>query len=298
MIARRVILKLTDPTVFFVVGASKSGTSSINQYLEAHPAVNMVKYKDVACFFCNDYGMPITFEEYKEMLFPQGNYIATGDCCHAYLTDVHSASWIHSEFPNAKIIIILRNPADRAFSQYHWLVSQGYEFAETFEEALSMENDRFMRNVRKQANLIQNLKDAYLYCRTGIYSLQVKRYLEIFPRENILFLKFDDLKNDTAGVVKRIYSFIGVEPYSLPELQVYNERAEPFSIKRQYFIRRYLSKIFPWRLVDRLLKWNLRAKPTIKYNPETRNRLLRDFGEDVKIMQQLTGLDLSNWLLK
>ncbi|MBI5918951.1 MAG: sulfotransferase domain-containing protein [Nitrosomonadales bacterium] len=287
-----------SPTIFFVVGASKSGTSSINEYLEQHPAINMVKHKDVACYFCNDYGMPITLEEYRGMLFPDGTYNATGDCCHAYLTDEHSASWIHSEFPNAKIIIILRNPADRAFSQYHWLVAHGYEFAETFEEALRMEDDRYMRNVRKQADLIQGYKDNYLYFRSGLYSQQVRRYIDLFPRENILFIRFDDLRQNSAAVVSRVYSFVGVDAAELPALKIYNERVEPYSIRRQYFIRRYLSKILPWRLVNQLLKWNLKKTVHSKFNPETRYRLQVDFGEDVKKTQQLTGLDLSNWLVK
>lgn len=287
---------MTNQNIFFVVGASKSGTSSLNQYLKQHPDINMVKYKDVACYFCKDYGMPITFEEYKEMLLPKvGVYKASGDSCHAYLTDEHSASWIHTEFPNAKIIIILRNPADRAFSLYNWLIAHGYEFAETFEEALSMENDRFLRNIRKQPMLLHTYKDNYLYFRSGLYSKQVKRYLGVFPRENILFLKFEDLKNDTAGIVRSVYEFIGVEPEQLSAFQVINQRVEPYSVRLQYFMGRYLSKFLPWWLVNQLLSWNLKAKTTTQYNPETRDRLLKDFGEDITATQQLTGLDLSDW---
>lgn len=287
---------MTSQNIFFVVGASKSGTSSLNQYLKQHPDINMVKHKDVACYFCSDYGMPITFEEYKEMLLPKGGeYKASGDCCHAYLTDEHSASWIHTEFPNAKIIIILRNPADRAFSLYNWLVAHGYEFAETFEEALSMENDRFMRNIKKQATLLHANKHNYLYFRSGLYSQQVKRYLEVFPRENILFLKFEDMKNDTAAIVRSVYEFIGVEPEHLSAFQVINQRVEPRNIKLQYFMGRYLSKLLPWRLVKQLLSWNLKAKATTQFNPETRDRLLKDFDEDIAATQKLTGLDLSAW---
>jgi hypothetical protein len=217
--------KNTEPVVFFVVGASKSGTSSLNEYLEQHPDVRMIKYKDIACFFCSDYGMPISLDEYKAMLFPSDrDYKATGDCCHTYLTDPQSAEWIHSEFPNAKIIVILRNPADRAFSQYHWLVANGYEYAETFETALEMEAGRFLRNVRKQPELVQGYRENYLYFRTGLYSRQVARYLEVFPRENILFVKFDDLKKDGQQVLADIFSFIEVDSDFVPSLTVYNKR--------------------------------------------------------------------------
>lgn len=289
---------MNDRKVFFVVGASKSGTSSVNKYLEQHPDINMVKYKDVACYFCGDYGMPITFDEYKEMLFPDSLYKVTGDCCHAYLTDEHSAGWIHTEFPGSKIIIILRNPADRAFSLYHWMVAHGYEFAETFEEALDIENDRFVRNVRKQANLIQGYKENYLYFRSGFYSKQVKRYLDIFPRENILFLRFDDLKNDTAGVVQNIYAFLGVEAMTPAALHVYNKRTEPYSIKTQYFIRRYLGRVLPEKLINQVLKWNLRSGVRNIFKSETRDCLIAKYAEDIKDTQKLTGLDLSIWLCK
>ncbi len=287
---------MIEENIFFVVGASKSGTTSINEYLEAHPDVNMVKYKDVACYFCRDYGLPITLDEYKAMLFPQRPYIATGDCCHAYLTDEHSASWIHSEFPNAKIIIILRNPADRAFSQYHWLVAHGYEYAATFEEALRLENNRFLRNVRKQYDLIQGYKDNYLYYRTGLYSQQVKRYLDLFPKEKVHFIKFDDLKSDGESIVRNLYSFVGVNADQIPTLEIHNERAEPRNIKLQYFMVRHFRKIFHWRLIDMFVRWNLKSKPTVKFNPDTRRELLSKYSFDIRATEKLTGLDLSDWL--
>lgn len=230
------------------------------------------------------------------MLLPQGEYLVAGDVCHAYLTDRRSAGWIHEVFPEAKIIMLLRNPADKAFAQYNWLVSHGYEYFETFEEALRAEEDRYRKNVWKVKGLTQEYRPNYLYFRSGLYAEQVNRYLKCFPRENILFLKFEDFGRNTKDEMKRIYNFLGVTPPHAFEYERYNAKKKVRSARRQYFLRSKLSKVLPMKLVNLLLDCNSIKGMSFDYSPETRNNLLRQYRKDILKTQEITGLNLQEWL--
>ncbi len=284
--------------VFVVVGAAKSGTSSLNNYLNAHPDIHMCPKKDVACYFCRDYGLPLTLEEYKEMLFPAGDYRVSGDCCHAYLTDEKSAEWIKEEFPDAKIIMILRNPVDKIYSQYHWLVNHGYEYLPTFEEALEAEDERFDKNVWKARGLLQGYKPNYLYFRSALYSTQIEKYLEAFPRENVLFLKFDDLKKHSGEFMRGVYNFLEVDPDFEVNLKVYNQRSSVRSIKFQYFCMSKLMKVLPTRIVRVFMKLNMSSKINEKISSKTKAKLLERYSQDITKTELLTGLSLQSWLGK
>jgi len=268
-----------------------------NLNVDIHPEIHMCPKKDIACYFCRDYGLPLTFEEYYGMLFPSGDYKISGDCCHAYLTDEKSAEWIKDKFPQAKIIMILRNPADKAFSQYHWLVSHGYEYIETFEEALTEEDNRFQRNAWKDHCLIQGYPPNYLYYRSGLYSEQIDRYKECFSDENILYLTYDELKEKPQEMLQNIASFLDISPdFEMPEYRVFNKRKGVRSIKFQYFLVRKFSKILPMKIVRFLMRLNSIEGDRIVFQAETRRVLLQRFKKDVEETSRITGLDLSHWL--
>lgn len=284
------------PTIFFVAGAAKAGTTSIYHQLQQHPAVHVVPGKDEASYFCTDYGLPLTLPEYLELLLPKAAYRAAGECCHTYLTDPRSAGLIHGKFPHARIILILRNPAERAFSLYQWMAAKGYEFATDFEEALRLEPARLERNMRKQNDLIHPYKNNYLYFSSGLYARQIERYLEHFDRSQLLFLKFDALKHHPQQLMQSIHAHIGVESVQYTRMPVHNSMAIAHSPARQYFIRRRLSGLLSARRIESLLRCSLRPRQSAKFDIETRNRLLADYAADIRATQQLTGLNLSDWL--
>jgi len=284
-------------SVFFIVGAAKSGTSSINRYLDDHPEVHMCPKKDVACYFCRHYGLSLTLDEYKEMLLPRGSYKVAGDCCHAYLTDGKSAEWIKREFPDAKIIMILRNPADKAFSQYHWLVSHGYEYIESFEDALAAEKLRIAKNPWKDFSLIQGYPPNYLYVQSSLYAQQIKHYQQYFSDDKLLFMTFDELKADSGSAMKRIYGFLGVDQnINLEEYKVFNKRKGVRSIKFQYFLVGKMSRILPSFITRTLKRLNTTSGDKITFRASTRKLLLNQFEDDIKETSRVTGLDLKCWL--
>lgn len=289
--------KKINKDVFFIVGAAKSGTSSLNNYLNAHPEIHMCPKKDVACYFCRDYGLPLTFEEYQDMLFFEGDYQVVGDCCHAYLTDEKSAAWIKEKFPQAKIIMILRNPADKAFSQYHWLVSHGYEYIESFEEALKVEESRCARGVWKDHSLIQGYPPNYLYYQSSLYAEQIARYTRYFTDDKILYLTYDKLHQNPSKVMMDIASFLGVnQSIVIPKYKVFNKRRGVKSIRLQYFLVRKASKILPRKVTELFMRLNTIGGESITFCPETRSFLLQRFKSDIEKTSKMTGLDLNHWL--
>jgi len=284
-------------SVFFVIGAAKSGTSSLYHYLKAHPDIHMCPNKDVACYFCRDYGMPLTFQEYKALLLPEGDYLAAGDCCHAYLTDEKSSEWIRSKFSTAKIIVILRNPIEKAFSQYHWMVSHGYEFIESFEAAIKEEKNRILRNPWKDQRLTQGYPPNYLYMHSSMYARQIKRYKKSFPDDQLLFLTYDELRSSPAAMMKKIYNFLGVkDTIKFPLFNAFNKRQDVYSIRLQYFLRNRLMRILPWFIVRLLMKLNTKDGADLMLSKSARDQLIKIFEDDIERTAKLTGLDLDPWL--
>lgn len=288
--------KTNQVPTFFVAGAAKAGTTSVDYYLGQHPDIYMHPYKDIACYFCAQYGMPVTLREFLGFLFPQkSGYKLAGDACSDYLAEPDSAKEIAQVFPDAKIIIILRNPADRAFSLYQWMVREGYEYLPTFEEALAAEADRISRKC-KGSDLISPSKQAYLYRHSGYYSDQIRRYLDHFPAQNLLVMKYDDLKANPENFVKRIYEFLGVDSAFVPKLKVLNRGRWPMFPAFQYYCRRKLTRWLPNRLVAIFLRLNKISSKGMKIEQRTRNGLLKEYADDIRVTETLTGLDLSSWL--
>lgn len=293
-------MKVDDETpLFLLVGASKAGTTSVYEYLKQHPQIYVHQHKDVACFFCERYGMPLTLDEFKELMTPKNGRkrLIAGDVCSDYLTDPLAGERIAQSFPQAKIIIILRNPADRAYSLYQWMTREGYEYLSDFRRALEAEADRLARQL-KSADLISPSKDSYLYFNSGLYSRQIKRYLDSFPRNQVLILLYDDLQKNGVTFMQSVYAFLGVSSNFVPQIQIHNRAGKPWSIAYQYFCRRWLTRILPNRIALLLMRLNpvVRAEPRLDVG--LRRRLSSQYAEDIRLTAAITGLNLESWLVK
>ena len=230
---------------FFIVGAAKAGTTSLWMYLKQHPEIYMpptLETKEPS-FFCHLYGYK-DFDAYLSLFANAKGKKAIGEASHAYMTSPESAAWIHKVYPQAKIIIVLRNPIERAYSLYNWMIREGYEWIYPFEKALIAEEERYISENFKHHNI--QYYHNYLYFYSGLYKEQIKRYLEVFKKEQINIILFDDLKNDPITITQQIYRFIGVDNTFIPKIEVYNKSQIPLSVPMQYFIRsklpRYLYK--------------------------------------------------------
>jgi hypothetical protein len=208
---------------FLIIGATKAGTTSLHHYLGQHPDVfvaprketNFFAQESALCFTGDAVTVP---EEYEEQFSSAVSQKAVGESSPAYLAVPKAPRRIASLLPNIKLIMILRDPADRAYSHYTMRRAQGREDRETFEEVL-LEPDR---------------DPEHSYTERGFYGLFLERYLKHFPREQLKIFLYEDLTKDTMNVVKECFEFIRVNPNFTPDISKrHNATAKPAPLKKE-----------------------------------------------------------------
>ena len=296
---------------FFLVGASRAGTTSLVDHLTQHPDVYMPGGADPKepSHFCElTPSWAARYREeaaYLELFRAAGSAAAVGDGSTTYLPSPESPWRIRSRFPGARILIVLRNPADRAFSLYTLLCELGFEWLPTFERALAEEDARTASERFRVENPFWFY--AYQYFRSGLYADQVERYLTAFPPERVKVVLFEDLRRDAVATTRELYRFLDVDPGFAPAVAVHNRSTSPFSVRLQRALgaawRTHPLKSFdgPPRAFDRMIPYvfwaNLRlgALRRRAFAPETRRELLRRYAADVRRTSDLVGRDLTPW---
>ena len=127
---------------FFLLGAGRCGTTSLYHMLRQHPEIFMPEVKEPS-FFCSYFQVVKDPISYFGLFVPSSEEKAIGEASHVYFSNPESASVLHLLFPNARFIVILRNPTNRAYSLYKWTRRFGYENLSTFEQAVIAEKKRF-----------------------------------------------------------------------------------------------------------------------------------------------------------
>ena len=291
---------------FFLVGASRAGTSSLWMYLNEHPEIFMPRRamaEKEPSFFCETAPRwALAYRDrdrYLSLFAGAGAHKAVGEASTPYLVAPEVPGRIRQAYPDAKIIVILRNPADRAFSLYRYLCLIGGEWVSPFERALEVEHARMRDERFMRENLLWPW--LYFYYHSGLYAAQVERYLNTFPRDQVHIVLFDDLKHDLVGTTQRVYRFLGVDPTFVPTVAQYNESRLPLSTKFQYLIGRSVDRsaegrMGPWR--RRLFKANVRLGHYVErpLAPRTRTRLLEGYRDDITRTATLIERRLGHWL--
>ncbi len=290
---------------FFIVGAAKAGTTSLWRYLLQHPEIYMpsdIMFKEPA-FFSNIKGGN-NLDQYKSLFSGVRNERMIGEASTAYLTSPESPARIVTMIPDAKIIIMLRNPIDRAHSLYNWMACNGYEPIESFEEALKIEqSDRYGNTNFLKFN--PEYYYNYLYFYSGLYSQQIKRYLDLFNKKQIHFIIFENFKSDINNAIQEVYKFLNVDDTFLPEIKVHNKGSAPYSTQLQFFIRQELHKhlrpphTHPHplqnRVIEKLMSLNTRQEEPVPMKAQTRRLLCQQYYQDVLLTSDMLDIDLSNW---
>lgn len=291
---------------FYVVGAAKSGTTSLWNYLLQHPELYLVpdvRFKELG-FFASDHGIS-NEEDYKSFFVAAQHGQKIGEVCNSYLTDPASAKRIKEAVPEAKIIISLRNPVDRAFSLYNWMVANGYEKKSEFNSALAEENKRKTDEDFQKSNAHGN-PWLFRYFESGLFSCQVQRYFEVFGKSNCLVLLFDELIKNPVSVSQKCYSFLSVDQEFKPATDKLNEKKQPRSQALQYFVKSVLPKVrdslgLPKGLLgntpSKILKLNKKSGNQNELDLMTKKKLLEKYKEDILKTQKLIEIDLSRWLI-
>lgn len=280
---------------FLIIGAPRSGTTHLYRGLRQHPEVFMSDFKEPMFFAYEGKTRPgaITDPDAYEALFEGSDrYPRRGEASTLYLYHPDAPENIERHIPNARLIAILRNPADRAFSQYTFQRLLETEPLPTFEEALAAEPERALADV----------SPFLLYREVGRYGIQISRYVSRFPKEQLLFLLQDDLDTHPDRVFRQIFSFLGVNPDFQPDLGGHRTNASGIPQHTTLFralktTGRAIKRLLPERLVTQL---SGSAHEALLSHPhmssETRATLNRYFSPDIAQTSDLIGRDLSHWL--
>jgi hypothetical protein len=267
---------------FLIVGAAKSGTSSLWHYLKAHPEVFVPEPKEVNFF--NDVGVFSRGVDWYASLFaPGAGKKAIGEASPSYLYSEESPARMAEIVPRARLIAILRNPIDRAHSHYLHARYYGLE-RRSFREAVADE-------VAGQG--------WPFYLGFGRYHPQLVKLSRFFPREQLLVLLLDDLIADPVGTFKTLCGHLGIDERVVPGnvgevTNTYREpRAAPFL---RFVIRTAQRGRLPrrlWRPAVRLATREGRTPPPLE--PDLRRELTGYFAEDNDALASWLGRDLDAW---
>jgi hypothetical protein len=198
---------------FLVLGAQKAGTTALYTYLRRHPQIGGPVFKEVS-FFDRHY---VNGERWYRAHMPLRRSGLVGEASPGYLFHPLAPERVAQMLPRSRLIALLRNPADRAFSHYQHEVAFGREDL-SFEEALACEDERMEgeleRMLREPAYFSYPWWN-YTYLARGRYADQLERWYDAFPRDQLLVLFTDDLAADTAATYGRVLDFLGVEQHEL-----------------------------------------------------------------------------------
>lgn len=275
---------MTLPT-FLGIGTQRGGTTWLDAQLRNRPDVYLPQRRKEARYFDRYYDRGLSW--YEE-LFPSeeeaSSYLAIGEITPGYLYHREAAERIHATLPSCRLIVVLRNPVDRAYSQFGLSVQNGYQ-------------GDFQHYIRQHP----------ICLRKGYYSKSLSRYFERFPREQMLILIFEDLHRDRSTGLRSVSQFL-----QLPDLAGWPKDEEkarypsqvPRSPKVMKRIRAAKSALRRWDMdwVVNLGKAaglkKVIAKPAEKrrLDPAFRKLLLDDYTEEVDILSDMLERDLSPWL--
>jgi len=198
-------MRRQGPT-FLIAGAPRSGTTWLYHLLDRHPDIYMAKpVRPEPKFFLVDEIYERGLPYYLDTWFSGSeSYPAAGEKSTNYMESATAAERIHRHLPEVKLVFILREPAQRAYSNWAWSRMNRMETLD-FEKALAEEDAR-------ERNLAPALRYArpHAYFSRGLYAAMLRPYLELFPREQILCLKFDDIIVRAGDLAARLHAFLGV----------------------------------------------------------------------------------------
>lgn len=213
---------------FLVIGAMRAGTSSLFKHLARHPNLHRALRKEID-FFSNDFELGTRWyrAHFSSRFSTRLNFEATP----YYLYHPHAARRAASVVPNAKLIVLVRDPVGRAVSHWEHMVRLGFESL-SFTDAIEREESRIAAGWSElvQERVARSREvERYSYVARGYYAAQLDAWAEHFPRSSFLVLRFEDLIADTASVLSRIGSFLGVAPFDASSMRNYSQEQRPAS---------------------------------------------------------------------
>ncbi len=293
---------------FLVIGAPKSATTTLYEYLNGHPQLALPRTKE-APFFTHKQAYSRGLPAYLRTHFrhaPAGTL--WGAVTPHYMqgqadVDVRlAARRIHDDCPDVKLIALLRDPVERAFSHYKMLLPRGYEtrsFAEVVDEAIA-EAPTDPRNGIE-------MDDRFRYVYTSEYGRILEAYYDLFPSENILVLTTDELRAEPLATVQTVCAFLGVDSgYRPADLATRHRQGgsrprlrllSPGFLYRIPLLKKLWKTLVPHtvrnRVEYRINLWNVKPdavaldRDSVEYH-----RLVEFFRDDVRLLERLVGREM------
>lgn len=285
---------------FLIVGAAKSGTTSLFQYLRGHPDVFMPDIKE-ASYFAGG-GIP-TESDYLSLFRQAGTKRAIGEASGAYLYPPETAAAVRAMLgPTGRIVIILRNPIDMAYSLWGHMRREGNEPL-SFTDALKAEKSRMADPDFHR--LAKSWSYNFAYLDRARYAQQVSRYLNVFDRHHVHIVLFEEFFTDAQAGFADLCRFLEIATDYRPAFQRYNQS----SVIRSQFLHHVLEEQRPWKNVLKALTplgprlklkaWlqevNQRPQRLPPLSRAERERLWQVFAPDVAELERLLDRRLDCW---
>jgi hypothetical protein len=290
---------------FFVIGAFKSGSTAMYEYLRQHPQLFMPEVKE-PMYFGTDLTpryRRMTEDEYLALFKGAADHQRSGEASPWYLYSTEAPREILEFAPSASAIVLLRNPVDVMYAQHSQLVFNRREDIVDFGEALAAEEDR-LQGRRIPADALR--PEALYYRRSVRFADQLRHWFEEFGRERIHVIVFDDLVAEPRAAYRGVLEFLGVDASHEVDLSVYNpnRRARSGRIQRLIFappkpVRALFGKLrsqpIAHRVRDLMVNANSRRAARAEMDPALRRSLTDEFAPQVAELGALIGRDLSAW---
>lgn len=289
--------KLSNCPNFFIVGAARSATSTSHFTLNKHPQIFMSPDKEPN-YFCDWEDRYSSWSDYMELFKRVQGQKVVGESSTLYLYAKEAPYNIKSKIKEPKILVQLRDPVERAISQYKRHKRSGIAES-SFKVALKKEEE----------NELIGQHPSYHYIEMGLYYEQVKRYHELFGRDRVKVVIFEDFISSPLKTLKEVCRFLEVDPSLLPSnIKRHNPGTETiFPFINEFLtgdstMKEFLKFLLPLdlrRLWARKLRdnWNVSSSDIkVDFTEEEKNELRKKFVGDVKKVERLLGLDLSSWL--
>lgn len=290
-----------------MAGAPKCGTTALYAYLSQHPDIYMSERKEPQYFGKDFKKRPLN--SYKHIA-DDATYLSLfktakdekyiGEASTSYFFSTTAAQEIRAFNPDAKVIIMLRDPVQMMYSLYYQQLETGTEDLPSFEEALAAEPAR-----RRGESLtrLTYIPESVCYRYIAQYSQHVARYQDVFG-DKLHIILFDDFRNDTKQSYEAVLKFLGVETDNRIDFAIHNPNSQPRSTKMRDFLRNppevllnvgkvalpVVRPIYRW-----LTRLNTQAGPRPPLNPATQALLCAEFRSEVDALSRLIGRDLGHW---
>jgi len=241
---------------FLIIGAQKCGTTSLHEYLAEHPQVGRPSTKEIQYFTHNSYRPPAWYRAH----FPRaGEFAHTFESTPYTLFHPACPGRVRALLPDVKLIVLLRDPVDRALSHYNHQVAGSFE-ALDFQTALAREGERLQgeeQRLRDDPRYRSFAYQHYSYVARGMYARQLGRWYALYDAEQLLVLRSEDLFADPPGTLHRIQAWLGLGEHTPSTLTARGARRYP------------------------------------PMDPGTRAQLRARFEQDAAELRALTGVELS-----